>query len=80
MTSLLDSIKAENQHGPTPCCNIAHLLTHLNKADQADLHAALADANIKHTAIIRVLKNRGLPIKPSAVSRHRKGECSCEPR
>jgi hypothetical protein len=80
MTSLLDSIKAENYLGPTTGCNIAYVLSCMNKADQADLHAALADPTIQHTAIVRALKNRNLPIKPTAVARHRKKECCCEPR
>lgn len=79
-TSLLDSIKAENYSGPSPGCTIGQLLESMPEADRKDLVVALADPTIQHTAIVRALKNRDYPVKPSAVPRHRKGECSCGPR
>lgn len=77
--SLLDAIKAENYLGPSTGCTMKHIMDTMTKDDRNDLMAALADPNIQHTAIVRALKNRNFPVKPSAVPRHRKGECSCEP-
>lgn len=79
-TNLLATIKAENYSGPTPTCTMGQLLASMPKADRDDLLAALADPGIQHTAIVRALRTHGYAVKPTAVPRHRKGECSCEPR
>lgn len=78
--SLLDSIRIENKRGPNPNCWVARIIADLDSQDRADLETAFADPNIQHSAIVRALRNRNIEVKPSAIPRHRKGECSCEPR
>lgn len=79
-TSLLETINGENYHGPTPACTMGQLLASMPKGDRDDLLAAMANPAIQHTAIVRALRAHGYPVKPTAVPRHRRGECSCEPR
>jgi ABC-type phosphate/phosphonate transport system ATPase subunit len=79
-SSLLDSIRAENRRPVGPSCWVNQLFQSLSKEDQADLVAALADPDIQHSAIARALRNRGFEVKASAIPRHRRKECSCEPR
>ena len=78
--SLLDSIRSENRRGVGPNCWVAQTMATMSNQDRADLEVAFADPNIQHSAIVRALRNRGIEVKPSAIPRHRKKECSCEPR
>jgi hypothetical protein len=73
---LLAEIQAANKDHHR-ICTVRKILEALgNEADQ--LRAALADRSIKSSAISRVLAARDLKVSGEVVSRHRRGECSCE--
>lgn len=78
--SLLDTIIGENYRGPVAKCTMGVLLASMPKADRDDLENALANPDVQNTAIIRALRAHGYEVRPSAVPRHRKGECTCDAR
>ena len=66
------------KHAPTlkgPRCTVCQLLSDLDDANAAVLHAALADANYTHNGIARALRAEGYQVGAGTISRHRKGEC-----
>lgn len=71
---LMDEIQAERQTG-APVCSWAKLLDQLDKADRADVDAAVADESITGAAIVRALRARGHKVTEKAVRRHRREEC-----
>lgn len=77
---LLDDIHAEQMAGRRgPQCAVARAHATLTKSERADLDAALADtANITHAAISRALKKHGVHAPADGISRHRRGECTCD--
>jgi hypothetical protein len=76
MGKLADAIAANTMsHGPE--CRVAAVLGKLTKADQADLHAAVADISLPATAIGRGLRSLGHTVSDSQLQRHRRGECAC---
>jgi hypothetical protein len=56
-------------------CGISRVLETLDSADRDDLLTALADRNIEHTVIARVLTDRGYNIGRKTVESHRNGGC-----
>jgi hypothetical protein len=80
--SLLDDIKAEDRAHGTPC-GVQRALEQLDKADRADLLKALADPLIPASNIARALLKRGVLHNKNAgdtITRHRRGDCRCDPR
>lgn len=53
-------------------------LAGLSPEQLAKLDAALESPFISGSAIAAVLKGWGLPIRPEAVQRHRRHQCSCD--
>lgn len=78
--SLFDSIVAENAVKKGPVCSVQGVLANLSPEDAAGLIAAFANPDIKNTAIRRALADRGMKLTDHTVSRHRRGECLCEPK
>ena len=76
--SLMDEIATLNKPRSQGCC-VAEALAGLDKQDAAELDAALGEASIQHRAIAKALIARGFRVGQDgkAISRHRKGECSC---
>lgn len=63
-----------------PPCAISVILGRLADSDATSLREALADSDIAHTTIYRVLIDNGFSLSINTVQRHRRGECACEPR
>lgn len=75
--SLLDEIRNERiKKGPS--CTVGVLLLKLEKADAADLQAALDDAGVSATIITKVLAARGERLTAEAIRRHRRKLCFCD--
>lgn len=74
---ILEALQREqtaSQKGPP--CSIGQALERLSKDDAADLTEAL-NSDMYATVISRALKSEGHDVGPSAVQRHRKGDCHC---
>lgn len=72
--------------GPTatrkgPRCSIGILMAGMSAADRAALNGAFSNAEWTSTAIRNLLEEHaGFKCSPHTVQRHRRGECTCEPR
>ena len=76
--NLADALAAEHQaYRKGPACSIATCLDALDKSDRAALEAAVADPTVQYALLARALKAIGHPVDAGALSRHRRGECSC---
>lgn len=82
MANLLLTIIAARDaaNHPGPSCKIAQLLSSLDEEDRAGLIIAFQDLGITTTAIYKGLRRAGYDISQSTVARHRRGDCTCEPR
>lgn len=78
MTGLLKEIQADDHHNQRSC-KLALILETLEKADRADLEAAIV-GDYTASAIVRVLNRRGHEISLSVMSKHRRKECACVAR
>ena len=58
-------------------CGVTKVLGSLSDADRKVLEAALADPDVTHAAIERVLAAEGIELPQGTVRRHRNGECAC---
>jgi len=58
-------------------CRVGNALDRMDADDQAALLAALANPSIQGAGISLVLRNNGYDVGDQAVSRHRRGVCSC---
>ena len=58
-------------------CGVTKVLGSLSDADRKVLEAALADPDVTHAAIERVLAAEGIELPQGTVRRHRHGECAC---
>ena len=62
-----------------PTCSVGKFLE--GRTDRADLEAALANTNLQTAHLTRAFGVLGdTKFDSSAISRHRKGACNCEPR
>ena len=77
--SLMGEIVAQNNITKGPPCTFVSVLASLTPDDRDGLKEALGNPEIRNTAIRRALVGRGFQISEYTVSRHRKGECLCEP-
>ena len=75
--SLLDEIQTENRVRKGPLCTVKLILGELSPEDATGLNQAMADLEVKTTAIRRALVARGFQIGDTSIARHRKGECFC---
>ena len=75
MTLLAEIEAARPIHGPP--CSVHVALTSMSEQDRDDLLAALGDRRFFATTIAGVLRARGFEVGPSAVQRHRSGQCRC---
>ncbi len=75
--SLLDEIQTENRVRKGPLCTVKLILADLPSEDVDGLNQAMADPEVKTTAIRRALVARGFQIGDTSIARHRKGECFC---
>lgn len=71
----LDLVKAESQKPGTEC-RVASILRSLEKAEKAELSAAL-EGHFAAAAIARALTKMGHDCGPTSITRHRRGECIC---
>ena len=79
MPLTLDAFREEVKNSaPGPKCGIYKVRKKLKKADDAALLAAIADEGITSMAISTVLKRNGHSVSHYTITRHRRGECSCE--
>ena len=78
--SLLDDITAERRTGGTRC-NVGHALREMSDADRGDLIEAIGNERYPAAAISRALAKRTPPVelRDQSITRHRRGECHCEP-
>ncbi len=75
--SLLDEIQTENRVRKGPLCTVRLILEDLTAEDVDGLNQAMADLEVKTTAIRRALVARGFQVGDTSIARHRKGECLC---
>ena len=72
--------------GPTavrkgPRCSIGILMAGMSRDDRAALNSAFDDPEWTSTSIGKMLdEHAGFKCSPHTVQRHRRGECTCEPR
>ena len=59
-------------------CSVAAALRQLGDDDRRKARAAMGELSITHAAISKWLALRNVKVSGGTVSRHRKGECSCE--
>ncbi|MBU3748701.1 MAG: hypothetical protein FGM36_15680 [Burkholderiaceae bacterium] len=71
----LDLVKQESQRPGTEC-RVWTILTSLEKAERAELDAAL-NGHFSAAAIARALVKMGHDCGPTSITRHRRGECLC---
>jgi hypothetical protein len=78
--SLIEEALAENRT-PGGICQAGRWIAGLPAKEQAEVREAMAEAAIQHAALCRAIKKRW-PDAPGSdgLTRHRKGECACEPR
>lgn len=74
---LLDDFKNEGVR-PRVRCQVTVILDSMTEADAADLKAALGDVTVTGAAIERVLQRRGVRLSQNSITRHRRGECTCD--
>lgn len=60
-------------------CGVGKSLAALPPEDNARLRLALETPDIQNKAVSAWLKKRGQDVGDQAVSRHRRGECKCQP-
>lgn len=77
---LLEDIAEEQSKTVPNRCPVAALGEQLSPADLADLDAAMANDSIRHVAISRALRARGLDVSEKATAAHRRGTCACARR
>lgn len=77
--SLADRLSKPAPRTPHPRCGIAVLLDALTDDDKAAVQTAL-DGDWTSGAIATELQAEGHQVSHQTVARHRRGECSCEPR
>jgi hypothetical protein len=58
-------------------CAVRTLIAQIEKKDQEILTAAIASPEWASLTLAKELTSRGLLISDGAISRHRKGQCSC---
>ena len=59
-------------------CTLGQVLDALDDDDEKVVRAAIADENVTHSAIAKVLVANGHTITQGVVGRHRKGDCACD--
>ena len=72
---LVDDVRAA-MTGPGVQCSIPGIFT-ANPEIADELRSVLADRSLHSTAIMRVLKSRGITIADNTLQRHRRGDCKC---
>jgi hypothetical protein len=77
MSKFASALAAQTARRSGPPCTIGTALARLPKDEAADLRAALADPDARHTAIARALHEIDLDIRADTVGRHRRGDCDC---
>ena len=75
---LLDEAQGESKIARGPRCSVSLLDDELI-AEIDEALAAVSPGSITIAGVARALANRGVEIKAHTLSRHRAGECSCEP-
>ena len=74
---LMDEFKAEGTR-PRLQCRVKLVLDALTAPEQTDLLNALKDPVITAAAIERVLQRKDFKLPAGTITRHRRGECTCE--
>ncbi len=62
---------------PRSVCSVAKLLAALDAKDRSVLAEAMANSDITHAGIAKVLVAEGHDIQQGTVARHRQGRCTC---
>lgn len=75
--SLLDEFRQEQASRKQSQCRVHTALESMEKADRADLEAALSDLAIQHVTITNVLRAHGYEMGKHSVATHRRGQCGC---
>lgn len=58
-------------------CKIRALANNMSKEDSKIFLEAVADNNWPVVTLVEALRNRGVDISASPITKHRKGMCSC---
>lgn len=77
--SLAAAIAADRTRGGA-ACSTNLVREALPASDQVELDIALADGAVTTATIARALGTLGHRISAGALQRHRRGDCTCEPR
>lgn len=75
--NLFDHIVAVNNTKKGPSCTMQMVMAALSPDDLDGLNRALANPDIRGTAIRKALADRGLKVSDTTLGRHRRGECLC---
>lgn len=59
-------------------CHIVKVLDALDPKKRAVLEAALANDDVTHAGIEKVLTDNGFQVRQGSIARHRRGSCACE--
>lgn len=78
--SLADALKAQRRPASTPCLTGQMVNTLTGEDQKVLIHALRPDSGLTHAAISRALDSEGHRLGQYSIGRHRKGECTCEPR
>ena len=74
---LLDDFRNEPVRTGT-YCRIQVIKEQLSDAERDDFDQALADRGITAAAIERVLARKSIRLNQNSITRHRRGECTCD--
>jgi hypothetical protein len=58
-------------------CRVREIANSLSKEDAAIFLKAVVDPNWPVVTLADELKNRGIEVSPTPITKHRKGVCSC---
>jgi hypothetical protein len=59
-------------------CGVSIIRESMDKKTRDDFDVAIDDVLIQASTIARVLERKGIKTNPSAIARHRRGDCCCE--
>ena len=78
---LLEEFQAQQPRQRGPRCNLGKLLSSLDDKTAAELAELLTVVDGSHTDLARFISAKwpDHAMKDGTVSRHRRGECSCDP-
>jgi hypothetical protein len=78
--SLLDEVDALVASKRRVQCAVGRLLLALDKTTAADLNALIGDGTTSMGVVSTALRNRNHHVGQASLTRHRRGQCTCDRR